>query len=96
MPATVELLRTRQGQLWRNYETLLAMGRDGVGSQTEATVLTRVDWWLAAELEYRWHRRITDPPSGRGACIWGPDAACPDAVAACTVCAITKRWRDRG
>lgn len=92
--ATAELLRTRRQQLWGDYELLLAMGRTGVGSEAEATVLRRLDWWQAAELEWRWQRRITDPPSHKADCIWGPGEVCPDAVVCCTVCAVTRRWQD--
>jgi hypothetical protein len=94
MPATVELLRTRQQQLWGDYELLLAMGRAGIGSDLEATVLRRQDWWQAAELLYRWGRRVTSPASHRGDCIWGAGEVCPDAVVCCTVCAVTRRWQD--
>tara|TARA_Y100000310_G_scaffold326036_1_gene390394 strand:- start:2805 stop:3116 length:312 start_codon:yes stop_codon:yes gene_type:complete len=94
MTLAVELLCTRQAQLWHDYEALLAMGRAGVGSEAEATVLRRMDWWQAAELEWRWHRRILGRASGKGDCIWGAGEVCPDAVVCCTVCAVTGRWQD--
>ena len=86
---TAELLRTRQRELWDEYEALLKMGRRGMGSPEERQVLKRLDWWDGAEREYH----LAHPRE----CIHGEDRVCPDsALVACSVCASTGRWRESG
>ena len=62
---TAELLRTRQRELWDEYEALLKMGRRGMRSPEEAQVLRRLDWWDKAEREYHLaHLRRSGPFTG--------------------------------
>ena len=84
----VGTLRSRQKELWDNYEQLLGMKEKGIGSKYEVSLLKRLDWWDKAEIAFR----LEHPSTG---CIHGDDKVCPDrALACCTVCAATGRWRD--
>ena len=83
---TAELLCERQAELWDEYESLLKMGKAGLGSPEEEQALRRLGWWDTAERQHR----LEHPDTG---CIHG-DKGCPDkSLVCCTVCAITGSWR---
>jgi len=84
---TAKLLCERQAQLWSQYESLLQMGKAGMGSPEEKKALNRLGWWDTAERQHR-----LEHPDTR--CIHGLDATCPDeALVCCWYCAFTGKWR---
>jgi hypothetical protein len=82
---TAELLVQRQAELWNEYESLLKMGKAGLGSPEEEQILRRLGWWDTAEREHR----LRNPDTK---CIHGLNATCDKALVCCWYCAFTGIW----
>ena len=82
---TAELLCERQAELWDEYESLLKMGKGGMGSPEEEQILRRLGWWDTAEREHRLKHPDTK-------CIHGLNATSDKALVCCWYCAFTGIW----